>query len=72
MSQNLKPNGHKFPYGTRVHLKNFPDKEGIVSSYSSGEHMPTLVWVEIKGDPNWYKEEDLLLGSDNPSRRDSS
>jgi hypothetical protein len=67
----LKPNGHKFPYGETVHLKYAPEHVGIVENYSSGQDMPTQVWVRFKDDARWIPEEDLELGSDNPSRRDS-
>jgi hypothetical protein len=71
MGQNLRPNGHKFPYGATVRLKDVPNNLGVVKDYSSGENMPTLIWVEFKGDSNWVPEENLILGPDNPSRRDS-
>jgi hypothetical protein len=71
VSQNLRPNGHKFPYETIVCLKNFPEDLGIVKNYSSGKNMPTLVWVEFKRNAYWCPEEDLILAPANPSRRDS-
>lgn len=71
MSQlNLSSNGHKFPYGATVYLKNFPKELGKVTSYSSGDGMITEVYVEFKV-PGWFLEEDLEWGITNPSRRDS-
>lgn len=68
----MKSNGHKFPYGATVHIKNRPERLGIVENYSSGENIETLVFVKFL-DSNfrcWYREETLEQGSGNPSRRD--